>query len=94
MDPVFAVYLQAKLRAEDEILPRPALDTTIVRPGRLTDDPGTRRVTLGHGIEYGEIPRDDLAAVLAEILHARKTNDVVEVVSGPTPIEEAVAALP
>jgi hypothetical protein len=32
--------------------------------------------------------------VLAEILHARKTNDVVEVVSGPTPIEEAVAALP
>jgi nucleoside-diphosphate-sugar epimerase len=94
MDPVFAVYLQAKLRAEDEILPRPALDTTIVRPGRLTDDPGTGRVTLGHGIEYGEIPRDDLAAVLAEILHARKTNDVVEVVSGPTPIEEAVAALP
>ncbi|MCW2532756.1 MAG: NAD(P)H-binding [Blastococcus sp.] len=94
MDPVFAVYLQAKLRAEDEILPRPALDTTIVRPGRLTDGPGTGRVTLGHGIEYGEIPRDDLAAVLAEILHARKTNDVVEVVSGPTPIEEAVAALP
>ena len=94
MDPVFAVYLQAKLRAEDEILPRPALDTTLVRPGRLTDDPGTGRVTLGHGIEYGEIPRDDLAAVLAEILHARKTNDVVEVVSGPTPIEEAVAALP
>jgi nucleoside-diphosphate-sugar epimerase len=94
MDPVFAVYLQAKLRAEDEILPRPALDTTIVRPGRLTDVPGTGRVTLGHGIEYGEIPRDDLAAVLAEILHARKTNDVVEVVSGPTPIEEAVAALP
>jgi nucleoside-diphosphate-sugar epimerase len=94
MDPVFAVYLQAKLRAEDEILPRPALDTTIVRPGRLTDDPGTGRVILGHGIEYGEIPRDDVTAVLAEILRARKTDDVVEVVSGPTPIEEAVAALP
>jgi uncharacterized protein YbjT (DUF2867 family) len=94
MDPVFAVYLQAKLRAEDEILPRPDLDTTIVRPGRLTDDPGTGRVTVGHGIEYGEIPRDDVAAVLAEILHARKTNDVVEVVSGQTPIGEAVAALP
>ena len=93
MDPVFAVYLQAKLRAEDEILPRPGLDTTIVRPGRLTDDPGTGRVTLGHGIEFGDIPRDDVAAVLAEILRAGKVNDVVELVGGPTPVEEAVAGL-
>jgi nucleoside-diphosphate-sugar epimerase len=94
MDPVFAVYLQAKLRAEDEILPRPGLDTTIVRPGRLTDDPGTGRITLGHGIEFGDIPRDDVAAVLAEILRAGKVNDVVEVVGGTTPLEEAVAGLP
>jgi nucleoside-diphosphate-sugar epimerase len=94
MDPVFAAYLQAKLRAEDEILPRPGLDTTIVRPGRLTDDPGTGRVTLAHGVDPGEIPRDDVAAVLAEILHARKTGAVVELVGGPTPIAEAVAALP
>src|SRR3954447_12979197 len=55
MDPVFATYLQAKLAAEDRILPRPALDTTIVRPGRLTDEPGTGRVTLGHGIDRGEV---------------------------------------
>jgi nucleoside-diphosphate-sugar epimerase len=94
MDPVFAAYLQAKLRAEDEILPRPAMDVTIVRPGLLTDDPGTGYVTLGHGIEPGEIPRDDVAAVLAEILRLRKFDDVVEVVGGPTPIPEAVAALP
>jgi nucleoside-diphosphate-sugar epimerase len=94
MDPVFAVYLQAKLRAEDQILPRPDLDTTIVRPGRLTDDPGTGRVTLGHGIDYGEISRDDVAAVLAEILRAGKTGEVVELVGGTTPIAEAVAGLP
>jgi nucleoside-diphosphate-sugar epimerase len=94
MDPVFAVYLQAKLRAEDQILPRPALDTTIVRPGRLTDEPGTGRVTLAHGVDYGEIPRDDVAAVLAEMLHAGTSNDVVELVGGQTPIAEAVAALP
>src|SRR5215213_9654976 len=75
MDPVFAAYLQAKLRAEDEILPRPALDVTIVRPGLLTDDPGTGYVTLGHGIERGKIPRDDVAAVLAEILRLRKFDD-------------------
>src|SRR5215218_1848100 len=36
MDPVFATYLRAKLRAEEDVLPRPGLDTTVVRPGRLT----------------------------------------------------------
>jgi nucleoside-diphosphate-sugar epimerase len=92
-DPVFAVYLQAKLRAEDELLPRERLDVTIVRPGRLTDEPGTGTVTLAHGVEYGEVPRDDVAAVLAEVLRQGRWGEVVELVSGPTPVEEAVAAL-
>jgi len=94
MDRVFAAYLQAKLAAEDRILPRPALDTTILRPGGLTDEPGTGRVTLGHGIDRGEVPRDDVAAVLLALLDAGKIDDVVELVSGDTPIAEAVAALP
>jgi nucleoside-diphosphate-sugar epimerase len=94
MDPVFAAYLQAKLAAEDRILPRPALDTTIVRPGRLTDDPGTGRVTLAHGVDRGDVPRDDVAAVLLAVLDAGKTGEVVELVSGDTPVAEAVAALP
>jgi nucleoside-diphosphate-sugar epimerase len=94
MDPVFAVYLQAKLRAEDEILPRPALMTTILRPGSLTDAPGTGRVTLGHGIAAGEVPRDDVAAVMVALLDARRDGAVVELVSGGTPIAEAVAAIP
>jgi uncharacterized protein YbjT (DUF2867 family) len=94
MDPVFAAYLQAKLAAEDRILPRPALDTTILRPGRLTDQPGTGRVTLAHGIERGEVPRDDVAAVLVALLDARKWDEVLELVSGETPIAQAVAALP
>jgi nucleoside-diphosphate-sugar epimerase len=93
MDPVFAVYLQAKLAAEDRILPRPALDTTIVRPGRLTDAPGTGRVTLAHGVQLGDVPRDDVAAVLAGILAAGRWGEVVELVGGETPVDEAVAAL-
>jgi len=94
MDPVFAVYLQAKLRAEDQILPRPGLDVVIVRPGRLTDDPGTGRVTLGHGLERGDVPRDDVAAVLAAMLAAGTKDDVVELVAGDTPVDEALATLP
>lgn len=94
MDPQFAAYLQAKLRSEDEILPRAALETVVVRPGRLTDEPGTGRITLGHGLERGEVPRDDVAALLAALLRAGAADDVVEVVGGDTPIDEAVAALP
>jgi hypothetical protein len=45
-------------------------------------------------VEYGEVPRDDVAAVLLALLDAGKTDEVVELVSGDTPIEEAVAALP
>lgn len=94
VDPVMAVYLQAKLRAEDEILPRPGLATTVLRPGGLTDDPGTGRVTLGHGIGFASVPRDDVAAVLVALLDARRDGAVVELVSGDTPIDEAVANLP
>ncbi|SFK31419.1 NAD(P)H-binding protein [Geodermatophilus ruber] len=94
MDPVFAAYLQAKLAAEDRILPRPELDTVVLRPGRLTDDPGTGRVTLDHGVPPGEVPRDDVAAVLLAFLDAGKRDVVVELVSGSTPISEAVAAVP
>ncbi|MDY6918190.1 MAG: 2-oxoacid:acceptor oxidoreductase family protein, partial [Chloroflexota bacterium] len=36
---------------------RTALDATIVRPGRLTDDPGTGRVLAGADTDYGSIPR-------------------------------------
>ena len=93
MDPVFAVYLQAKLRAEDQILPRPALDVIVLRPGRLTDEPGTGRVTLGHGLPLGDVPRDDVAAVLAALLRAGKADDVVELVGGDTPVDQAVAEL-
>src|SRR2546423_1539895 len=60
-DEVFAVYLRAKARADEE-LRRSGLDWTIARPGRLTDEPGTGRVEAGGGGARGEISRDDGAA--------------------------------
>jgi nucleoside-diphosphate-sugar epimerase len=92
-DDVFAVYLRAKGMADAELLAA-GLDHTIVRPGGLTDDPGTGRVRVGAHVDRGKIPRDDVAAVLAGSLHEPATiGRTFEVVSGDTPIEEALAAL-
>ena len=91
-DDVFQVYLRAK-KAADEYLQASGLDWTIVRPGRLTDDPGTGMVTLG-ALERGDITRADVAAVLVGALDTpstvRKTFDAVH---GDREIRDALAAL-
>ncbi|MGY1848931.1 MULTISPECIES: NAD(P)H-binding protein [unclassified Blastococcus] len=94
VDEVFAAYLRAKLAAEQNLLARPALAVTVLRPGGLTDDPGTGRVTLDRHVERGEIPRDDVAAVLLAFLDSPRDGAVVELVSGTTPVAEAVASVP
>jgi uncharacterized protein YbjT (DUF2867 family) len=90
-DEVFAAYLRAKLAAEDAVRATD-LEWTILRPGRLTDDPGTGRVRLAPHVERGDIPRDDVAAVLAALLDEPATARLVlELTSGDTPIAEAVS---
>jgi uncharacterized protein YbjT (DUF2867 family) len=86
-------YYEAKAEA-DERLGQSGLDYTIVRPGGLTDDPGTGLVTVGTDIERGEIPREDVAAVLLAVLETPgSVGRTFELVSGDTPIDEAVRAL-
>lgn len=92
-DDVFSVYLRAKARA-DQALMDSGLDWTIVRPGGLTDEPGTGAVTLGVDVERGSIPREDVATVLRHCLTDRGTvGHAFEVVSGDTPIAEALRGL-
>jgi uncharacterized protein YbjT (DUF2867 family) len=92
-DDAFAVYLRAKGRADAE-LEQSGLDHTILRPTRLSDDPGTGLVEAGASVGSGEIPRDDVAAVLAAVLHAANTvGETVEVKSGDIPVDRAVASL-
>jgi uncharacterized protein YbjT (DUF2867 family) len=67
-DDVFSVYLRAKAEA-DAALTASDRSWTILRPGRLTDDAGTGRVRLTTDPVRGAIPREDVAAVLAAILH-------------------------
>src|SRR5918994_1600841 len=57
-------YLEAKADADDAVA-ESGLDFTIVRPGMLTDDPGTGKVDVSTEFgRRGPIPRDDVAAVL------------------------------
>lgn len=92
-DSVFSVYLRAKARA-DEVVMDSALDWTVVRPGRLTDDPGTGKVQLARRVTRGEIPREDVAAVLVAAQEDERTvRQILELVGGSTTIPEAFADL-
>lgn len=89
-DDVFVAYLRAKLAAEDDVLARDSLDVTVLRPGGLTDEPGTGRVWLAPKVDHGSIPRADVATVLVALLDRRPSARVLELVSGGTPIAEVV----
>jgi uncharacterized protein YbjT (DUF2867 family) len=92
-DPVFEAYLRAKGAADEAIRARTALRWTIVRPGLLTDDPGSGRVAIAHSTGRGSIPREDVAAVLVAVLDEPRTGgETFELVSGETQIKDAIAA--
>ena len=90
---VFQVYQKAKAEA-DEAVRKSGLDYTILKPGRLTDESGTGKVLLGPDLERGEIPRADVAAVLAEVFETPGTaGKTLDLVSGDVPVEEAVRSV-
>ena len=90
-DEVFTTYLRAKGAADDDVRTRKGLDTTIVRPGHLTNESGTGRVTIATHTGRGDIPREDVAAVLLAVLDTPSTaGQTFELISGETPIAEAV----
>jgi nucleoside-diphosphate-sugar epimerase len=92
-DDVFSIYLRAKAEA-DRALAHSDRAWTIVRPGPLTDDPGTGRVRLGTEPFRGQVPRDDVAAVLAAILHEPRSQGLVIYLSaGDDPVDDALAAV-
>jgi uncharacterized protein YbjT (DUF2867 family) len=86
-------YQEAKAEA-DKFVMEAGLDYTIVRPGGLTDDPGTGNVQIAERVEYGTVTRDDVAAVIAECLVADNTiGKAFDLLNDGTPIAEAVRSL-
>jgi uncharacterized protein YbjT (DUF2867 family) len=93
-DDVFDVYLRAKGEADRYIQNLDALDWTILRPGMLTNDAGTGLVRLEAHTGRASIPRDDVAAVLAELVDSAATAGLtLEVVGGSTPVSVAVKSV-
>ena len=87
---VWRAYVEAK-RDADAALRASGLDWTIIRPGRLTDEPATGRVALGADVQRGEVTRADVAAVVAAVLDAPETvGQQWSLVNGDVPVEEAV----
>ncbi len=88
---VFDVYIRAKGRADDE-LAESGLEYTIVRPGGLTDDAPKGKVQIATVLDRGEIPRADVAAIVAACLADPSTiGHTFEVVSGEDQIELALS---
>ena len=92
-DDDFAVNLQAKAKADEE-LRASGLDYTIVRPGPLTDDPGSGRVRITEEPHRAAVPRDDVAAVLFSALDQRlAVGKTLYLSSGDDEIEAALSRL-
>jgi uncharacterized protein YbjT (DUF2867 family) len=92
-DPVWRAYVEAK-RDADAVLRDSGLEWTILRPGGLTTEEGTGRVTLADSVPRGSIAREDVARLIALCLHEPATiGRQWEVVAGDTPLEEAVRSL-
>jgi uncharacterized protein YbjT (DUF2867 family) len=92
-DEVFQVYLRAKAEA-DRAVQDSDREWTVVRPGGLTDEPGTGRLRVDLEPFRGEVSRDDVASLLDALLHdARAAGVTLYVNGGDTPIEPALDAL-
>ena len=89
----FAAYQRAKYAA-DLALESSGLDWVIVRPGALTNEEGSGRVTVSSELDRGPVSRDNVAQVLAEVVARPELNGIAfDMLDGDTDIEQAIVTL-
>ncbi|SMR47675.1 unnamed protein product [Zymoseptoria tritici ST99CH_3D1] len=88
-------YMHAKFAADRSLVTendRRGLEYTIVRPGGLSQDPGTGKVAAGKPHITVMVPREDVASVVVECIKNESTKGLVfDLVGGETPIKDAIA---
>ena len=89
-DPLYH-YSLMKREADDYVVAS-GLDYVILRPGRLSDDPGVGTIELATGWSAWAPPvsREDVAAVAVHALASAIQNCIIGFVGGTVPIEEAL----
>ncbi|KAJ9604540.1 hypothetical protein H2200_010653 [Cladophialophora chaetospira] len=95
-------YFKAKVEADEhlEALTKKRLDSgdkefqsINLRPGTLSDAPGTGKVKMGKTSSRGSVPREDVARVAAALLERNDTRGWFDLLEGDDSIDEAVEQL-
>ncbi|MGP4116132.1 SDR family oxidoreductase [Levilactobacillus zymae] len=87
-------YYVAKFYADEWLQHRTNLDYTIVRPGLLTNEAATGKITTNPGDDgTRQITRADVAATVAAIVKHPLTKQIVTIVNGDTPVDDAIEKL-
>ncbi|MGV1873406.1 NAD(P)H-binding protein [Agrobacterium rosae] len=89
----FENYIRVKKRS-DAYLVASDLEWVIVRPGTLSDAPGTGEVNLDVAIRYGDVPREDVATCLMQIIAEPAIRNVIlELTAGSEKVGVALSRL-
>lgn len=95
---VLPAYAKAKLEADEYLTALaakkrktdPGFQAILLRPGYLSDGPGTGKVELGKTRAKGNVPREDVARVADELLARDNTRGWADLLGGEENIEDAI----
>ncbi|KAJ6578726.1 NADH(P)-binding-domain-containing protein [Mycena vulgaris] len=86
-----ASYMKWKYEADKNLAQRDAFKWTILRPGGLTNEPGTGKASIGRTHMSPTISRDDVATALALLLERDDAAGLaIDIVGGETPIGDGL----
>ncbi|KAL1727456.1 NADH(P)-binding-domain-containing protein [Schizophyllum commune] len=86
-------YMHWKYEADKNLAQRTAFKWTILRPGGLTNEPGTGKAAVGRTHITTPISRDDVAKALALLLDREDAATLaIDIVGGDSPLKEALDA--